>query len=37
VLSIKLDDEMLAADKNFLVPLVDDGVTHRVQVVLGSS
>jgi cyclic beta-1,2-glucan synthetase len=37
ILSIKLDDEMLAANKNFLIPLVDDGITHRVQVVLGSS
>jgi cyclic beta-1,2-glucan synthetase len=37
VLSIKLDDEILAENKKFLIPLVDDGVTHRVQVVLGSS
>ena len=35
VLSIKLDDEMLAHDGRFLIPLVDDGNTHRVQVVLG--
>ena len=33
VVSIKLDDAMLAETKR--VPLVDDGVTHRVQVILG--
>ena len=35
-ISIKLDDEILATTKNFLIPLVDDGLTHRVLVVLGS-
>ncbi|MGA2795389.1 MAG: glycosyl hydrolase family 65 protein [Roseiarcus sp.] len=34
-LAIRLDDEMLAGDNRFLVPLVDDGATHRVRVVLG--
>jgi len=35
ILAIRLDDEMLTGSKNCLVPLVDDGATHRVQVVLG--
>ena len=36
VLSIKLDREMLPATQSPLVPLVDDGIVHYVQVVLGS-
>ena len=36
VLSLTLDGEMLTESKKALVPLVDDGATHRVQVVLGS-
>ena len=36
ILAIKLDGEMLTGNKKRLVPLVDDGATHRVQVVLGS-
>jgi cyclic beta-1,2-glucan synthetase len=36
VLSIMLDNEMLTTPKSFLIPLADDGLTHRVQVVLGS-
>jgi cellobiose phosphorylase len=35
VVAIRLDDAMLPEGKNFLVPLVDDGATHRVKVVLG--
>ena len=37
VLAIKLDGEMLAESKKALIPLADDGATHRVQVVLGSA
>lgn len=36
VISIGLDDEMLPRGSPFLVPLVDDGTTHHVTVVLGS-
>ena len=36
ILSTTLDDEVLVGDKRVLVPLVDDGITHRVHVVLGS-
>ena len=36
VVSIKLDEEMLPLAQSPLVPLVDDGIVHRVQVVLGS-
>jgi cyclic beta-1,2-glucan synthetase len=36
VLSITLDDEILAGSEKRLIPLADDGITHRVQVVLGS-
>jgi cyclic beta-1,2-glucan synthetase len=35
VLATKLDGEMLTGNKKLLVPLVDDGAMHRVQVVLG--
>jgi cyclic beta-1,2-glucan synthetase len=37
VLSITLDDEAVSGNQKFLVPLVDDGATHRVQLVLGPS
>ena len=37
VLSIEIDDEILAENKKCLIPLLDDAVTHRVRVVLGSS
>jgi cyclic beta-1,2-glucan synthetase len=36
VVAIRLDDEMLAGNEKSIVPLVDDGATHRVQVVLGT-
>jgi cyclic beta-1,2-glucan synthetase len=36
VLSIELDDQVLATPEKSLIPLVDDGVTHRVRIVLGS-
>jgi cyclic beta-1,2-glucan synthetase len=36
VLSIMLDSEELLRDENRLVPLADDGLTHCVQIVLGS-
>jgi cyclic beta-1,2-glucan synthetase len=36
ILSTTLDDKVLAADNRVLVPLADDGITHRVHVVLGS-
>ncbi|MEO6945717.1 MAG: glucoamylase family protein [Nitrobacter sp.] len=36
VLSIELDDEVLATPETSCIPLVDDGVTHRVRVVLAS-
>jgi cyclic beta-1,2-glucan synthetase len=35
ILATKLDGEMLTGSKKLLIPLVDDGATHRVQVVLG--
>jgi cyclic beta-1,2-glucan synthetase len=35
ILGTKLDGQMLAADKKALIPLVDDGGKHRVQIVLG--
>jgi cyclic beta-1,2-glucan synthetase len=35
VLAVKLDGEMLTGTKNLLIPLTDDGRTHRVQLVLG--
>ena len=37
VLSITLDGELMAESKEVLVPLADDGTTHRVLLVLGSS
>jgi cyclic beta-1,2-glucan synthetase len=33
--SLTLDGQMLPRDKHFPIPLVDDGKTHQVQVVLG--
>ena len=36
VVSITLDDEVLARGNEALVPLVDDGATHRVLLILGS-
>jgi hypothetical protein len=35
VLATKLDGEMLTRRGRSLIPLVNDGATHRVQVVLG--
>jgi cellobiose phosphorylase len=35
VVSLRLDAQMLPDDKNFPIPLVDDGKTHQVVVVLG--
>jgi cyclic beta-1,2-glucan synthetase len=35
VLGAKLDGEMLTPGKTLLIPLVDDGATHKVQLVLG--
>jgi cyclic beta-1,2-glucan synthetase len=35
ILATKLDGEMLTGASKLLVPLVDDGATHKVQVVLG--
>jgi cyclic beta-1,2-glucan synthetase len=35
VVSISLDDKVMATEEKVLVPLVDDGATHRVRVVLG--
>jgi cyclic beta-1,2-glucan synthetase len=35
VVAIRLDDAMLPEGKSILVPLVDDGTTHWVKVVLG--
>jgi cyclic beta-1,2-glucan synthetase len=37
VLSITLDGKLMADNKENAVPLVDDGATHRVLLVLGSS
>jgi cyclic beta-1,2-glucan synthetase len=34
ILAVKLDDRILS-DKSGLIPLIDDGIGHRVQVVLG--
>jgi cyclic beta-1,2-glucan synthetase len=36
VMSTTLDDKVLAGEPRILVSLVDDGITHRVLVVLGS-
>ncbi len=36
ILSMTLDDKIIAGGKQGLVPLADDGLTHRVHVVLGS-
>ncbi|MGB8840181.1 MAG: glucoamylase family protein [Aliidongia sp.] len=36
VLSITLDGKLMPESKNALVPLADDGATHRVRLVLGS-
>ncbi len=35
ILAIKLDGEMLTSAGDLLIPLVDDGATHGVRVVLG--
>jgi cyclic beta-1,2-glucan synthetase len=35
ILAAKLDGEMLTGNKKLLIPLIDDGATHRLQVVLG--
>jgi len=35
VLAVKLDCETVSGDMKNLLPLVDDGATHRVLVVLG--
>ncbi len=35
ILATKLDGEILKGNQKLSVPLVDDGATHRVQVVLG--
>ncbi len=35
ILATKLDGEMLTGSSKLLLPLVDDGGTHKVQVVLG--
>jgi cyclic beta-1,2-glucan synthetase len=35
ILATKLDGEMLTGNKKLLIPLVDDGTKHVVQVVLG--
>jgi cyclic beta-1,2-glucan synthetase len=35
VLAIKLDGKILGTSKNLCVPLLDDGATHTVQIVLG--
>jgi len=37
VLSVTLDGEAMAASKQVLIPLADDGATHRVLLVLGAS
>jgi hypothetical protein len=37
ILATKLDGEMQTGNKRLLIPLVRDGATHLVQVVLGSS
>ncbi len=35
VLAIKLDGKILPTNKNTPIPLVDDGATHKLQIVLG--
>ena len=35
VIALKLDDQTLPDDKSLLIPLMDDGKTHRVRVILG--
>ena len=35
VLAIKLDGKKLMSSETMLIPLVDDGATHKVQLVLG--
>jgi cyclic beta-1,2-glucan synthetase len=35
ILATRVDGEMLTGNKKLLVPLVDDGATHVVHVVLG--
>jgi cyclic beta-1,2-glucan synthetase len=35
ILATKLDGEMLTGSSKLLIPLADDGATHKVQVVLG--
>ena len=37
ILATKLDGKLQTGSKRSLVPLVDDGAVHRVQIVLGSS
>jgi len=37
VLSVMLDGELMADSEKIVVPLVDDGATHRVLLVLGTS
>ena len=36
IMSVELDGEVLATREKSFIPLVDDGVTHRVQIILGS-
>ena len=36
VVSTTLDDKILAGDRRVLIPLADDGIRHRVLVVLGT-
>jgi hypothetical protein len=35
VLAVKLDGKKLTTHEMMLIPLVDDGSTHKVQLVLG--
>ncbi len=35
ILAIKLDDQILTGNKNKVIPLSDDGATHKIQVILG--
>ena len=37
VFSVTLDGKLMAESKEVLVPLTDDGATHRVSLILGSS
>ena len=37
VLAIKLDGQLLTPNKTAVVRLVDDGATHKMQVVLGAT